>query len=82
MVAYGAFPAVFDGGSIAIKGEVYEVDEGILDYCDSLEGHPLWYKRILVESDNFGKVWMYCMHAHHIHKDMPMIETGEWNGLR
>lgn len=31
---------------LPVMGEVYEVNERTLSRCDSLEGHPDWYRRV------------------------------------
>src|SRR5216683_3259005 len=38
MVA-GGFPIVLEGGDYAVKGEVYEVDDAMLERLDQLEGY-------------------------------------------
>ena len=48
MVSLGAFPAIVEGGETAIHGEVYEVDSDTLAALDRLEGHPRFYKRMLI----------------------------------
>ena len=35
---------------LPVMGEVYEVSDSQLRRCDSLEGHPNWYKRIPVQA--------------------------------
>ena len=44
-VNLGAFPGMVDGGSTAVKGEVYAVDAATLEALDHLEGHPEFYVR-------------------------------------
>ena len=45
MISFGHFPAVMRGGTTAIHGEVYEVDDETLARLDQLEGHPHFYRR-------------------------------------
>lgn len=33
----------------AVKGELYEIDQDVLDAIDYLEGHPVIYKREIIE---------------------------------
>jgi gamma-glutamylaminecyclotransferase len=40
-----SFPAVYDGGTEKIFGEIYGVSAECLAHLDTLEGHPLWYRR-------------------------------------
>jgi gamma-glutamylcyclotransferase (GGCT)/AIG2-like uncharacterized protein YtfP len=49
-----------------IQGELYRIDEATLVTLDSLEGHPDWYRRELVDVIVFGengerseKAWVY-----------------------
>lgn len=42
-----------------IRGEVYEVDEDVLDRLDRLEGVPDHYERISVKTDSGLSVWIY-----------------------
>ena len=36
---------------LPVIGEVYEVSDTQLRRCDSLEGHPRWYKRVHVQAE-------------------------------
>lgn len=45
----GRFPAVVPGGSTAVQGEVYMVDDYILSGLDELEGYPDFYNRIVID---------------------------------
>ena len=45
LVSLGPFPALREGGSAAVEGELYEVDPAILAALDRLEGHPDFYRR-------------------------------------
>ena len=59
----GGFPMVYAGGSSNIKGELYWVDDVVLQSCDRLEGHPNWYRRERISVDAAAVVhpWMYIM---------------------
>jgi len=59
----GALPYLTDRKIHKVKGEVYRVSSGTMDYLDRLEGHPHLYKRkkIAVQLDG-GKTlncWTY-----------------------
>lgn len=49
-----------------VKGELYEVNDGVLKTIDDLEGHPIVYKRELIEVfDDSGErslAWAYLRH--------------------
>lgn len=79
LLRYSSFPAVIPDGNTAIKGEIWEIDDATLSYCDYLEGHPNFYKRIKITTD-MGEAWMYCMNPKEVDVDCPIIESGEWNG--
>lgn len=67
MVDLGSFPGVVKGGTTAITGEVWEVED--LTILDSLEGHPDFYCREIIDTD-FGQAWMYIWQG--------KIHTGYW----
>jgi gamma-glutamylaminecyclotransferase len=80
------FPAVFANGSSFIHGEVYEVNDGVLDNLDHLENHPNWYKRqnviIEYEAGNIETVQMYVMTKEwetDLYSKSPIIEEGIYN---
>ncbi len=49
LVDLGPYPALLEGGTTSVSGEVYEVDEGTLAALDEFEGHPDEYRRQPVE---------------------------------
>jgi gamma-glutamylcyclotransferase (GGCT)/AIG2-like uncharacterized protein YtfP len=49
LIDLGTFPAMLDGGSTAVTGELYDVDASTLAALDRLEGHPHFYERRPVE---------------------------------
>ena len=65
MVSLGYFPGVLDKGAEAdispIFGEVYEVDREGLAALDLLEGHPDFYCREKMTTENNVRVWMYIL---------------------
>lgn len=61
MYSLGGFPGV-TRGSKAITGELWEVDEASFARCDTLEGHPYFYRREQVNvlvGDEEHVAWMY-----------------------
>lgn len=77
MISMGYFPGVLNGGDTAITGEIYEVDS--LRGLDALEGHPSFYKRELVATDNGDTVWMYILNRDYtIRHNGQEVESGEW----
>ena len=45
MIHLGGFPGVVAHGNTSIHGELWDVDEEVLDRLDQLEGHPDFYER-------------------------------------
>jgi gamma-glutamylcyclotransferase (GGCT)/AIG2-like uncharacterized protein YtfP len=45
LVDLGAYPALLDGGTTSVSGEVYEVNGETLAALDEFEGHPDEYRR-------------------------------------
>ena len=75
MINLGLFPAVIEGGSTAIHGELYKVDDDTLSALDVLEGVPSFYSRIHLDTD-YGQAFMYVLKNND--KDYPVIESGIW----
>ena len=54
------YPAVLEGGTHRVRGEVYEVDPETLKTLDALEGNGFVYQRKLIHVEGLKrKVWMY-----------------------
>lgn len=71
----GGFPGMTVGDG-QVQGEVYEVDEVILGALDILEGHPRFYERREVTTDDNRKAWTY--YYHHPVKKIHLIQSGVW----
>ena len=52
LVDLGPFPGMVTGGSTAVTGEVYAVDQETLAALDRLEGHPRFYQRRTIRLAN------------------------------
>jgi gamma-glutamylcyclotransferase (GGCT)/AIG2-like uncharacterized protein YtfP len=44
----GPYPALLDGGTTSVSGEIYEVAADVLAALDAFEGHPDEYRRVPV----------------------------------
>jgi len=56
---FGAFPAVTFGGSHRITGEVFEINDDVLEDLDRIEGyHQGFYQRKKIQTLH-GEAWMY-----------------------
>ena len=74
MYDMGAYPCITLGGDTAIVGEVYEVDS--LRRTDVLEGYPVYYNRIEIETE-YGTAWVYYYYPS---EESKVIGSGEWLG--
>lgn len=75
-MCYAAFPGAFVGGSTALVGEVYLVDETTLRRLDEMEGHPYDYKREEFLLEDGSTAWIYA--RQYAYKDDPIVESGDW----
>jgi gamma-glutamylcyclotransferase (GGCT)/AIG2-like uncharacterized protein YtfP len=57
----GPWPALRDEGGSSVPGELYEVDDALLDVLDVLEGHPDWYLRQEIPLADGGSAWAYVL---------------------
>lgn len=58
------YPGVYQGTPVSrVRGEVYEVDRGLLARLDALEGHPVLYRReeidVLLDDGRTVRAWIY-----------------------
>lgn len=60
MVDFGPFPAVVPGGDSYISGEVWEVNDEVMEVLDRIEGYPDFYNRQIVETTR-GPAWLYYL---------------------
>ena len=66
MVHLGGFPALVKNEDIGpnslqlpVKGDVFEVDDEVMQNLDWLEGYPSFYDRMEVETADNGECWVY-----------------------
>lgn len=77
MHSLGGFPAIYPQEDTIIKAEVYRVSDNQLEGpLDSLEGHPNWYRRVLIDTP-YGQAWVYVMQSDR-YKGYPVVESGDW----
>ena len=74
MYNYGAFPAVVEQGNTAIVGELFSVSTRVMEELDFLEGYPMLYNRIRIDTPH-GAAWMYVINEV---EPEPIIPTGIW----
>lgn len=78
MYLMGSFPAIAPGNGV-VSGEIYKVDDLVLQRIDQLEGHPDWYTRELVNFPQFSEgVWVYVRNDICSDSGYPKIVFGNW----
>ena len=81
LVNMGAYPAMVEDGTSSVKGEVYEVNAKTLVELDSLENHPIYYKRRMITLADGRLVLAYIMPPERA-TSHPIIEHGDWRRHR
>lgn len=85
MVDLGNFPGAVKApnGGWQIYGEVYDIDDGAFKDVDSLEGYPGFYDREEIDTEYWGKCWIYTLPAEkYLVKGCKFIPTGRWDAKR
>src|SRR3981081_1335655 len=61
LVDLGPYPALLEGGTTAVRGELYEVEAATLAALDEFEGHPWLYRRTRVRLEDGTNVEGYVL---------------------
>lgn len=77
LVDLGPYPGLLEGGSTAVRGEVYAVDPATLSRLDELEEHPTVYVRTPIALPPFFGVETYILRPEHALHARP-LPRGEW----
>jgi gamma-glutamylcyclotransferase (GGCT)/AIG2-like uncharacterized protein YtfP len=77
MFSLDADPGVSAGGTTAIEGEVFDVNDDVLERLDTLEGHPTFYTRTEIELEDGERVGAYLLPAER-YADRTRIPDGDW----
>lgn len=84
MYDMGRYPAVVLSNKNLVFGELWYVDHATLLRMDKLEGHPNYYRRMLVpilgaERNPAGYVaWVYTMRKDQFHDRLEPMRVGNW----
>jgi gamma-glutamylaminecyclotransferase len=78
LVDLGAYPALLEGGTTSVRGEVYEVDAETLASVDAFEGHPLLYRRVPVRLSTGEQVAGYLLQQRELATGRAVIADGDW----
>ncbi|MGD2063612.1 MAG: gamma-glutamylcyclotransferase [Nitrospirota bacterium] len=77
LVDVGGYPAMVPGGTTAIVGEVYAVDDPALAAIDRLENHPDFYRRTPIHLADRQWVEVYLLTRLQA-GEMPRLPLGDW----
>jgi gamma-glutamylcyclotransferase (GGCT)/AIG2-like uncharacterized protein YtfP len=65
----------------AVHGEVYEIEQTLSSWLDTVEGAPDWFRRGPIEVEGFSEpVWAYFYQGDPVGR--PCIESGRWENDR
>jgi gamma-glutamylaminecyclotransferase len=78
VVAQETYPAMIEGGTTAVHGEVFEIDEPMLAALDAFEGHPDYYRRITLALDDGSEAFAYVRNHADVAGRQPII-SGRWS---
>jgi gamma-glutamylcyclotransferase (GGCT)/AIG2-like uncharacterized protein YtfP len=76
MVSFGFYPAVIHAGATPISGELYQVDDTLLEEMDRLEGIPHLYQRHAIDTP-VGRAYWYMMSQSTDHAEV--VSSGDWD---
>lgn len=71
-----SYPALVEGGSDAVAGEIFEVSVAVLPALDAHEDVPELYRRVRVEL-GAHRPWVYVFRVE-LAGGYPRIESGDW----
>jgi gamma-glutamylcyclotransferase (GGCT)/AIG2-like uncharacterized protein YtfP len=82
----GSYPGMTDGGTTAVRVEVYDVDDATLARLDVLEGNGRFYerRRITVHgAEDPGSppstiAWIYVLLPEHQARTRGLVDSGDW----
>lgn len=72
----GEYPALVEGGTTAVRGELHEIDGELLDALDRYEDVPELYERRTLRLGDRNAL-AYVMHAH-LGLGLGAIASGDW----
>ncbi len=76
LVDMGGYPALIEGGSTAVVGEIYELDPGLLEALDRYEEAPEVYQRVQLRVAGHDVVG-YVLPAARA-QGQPVLPGGDW----
>jgi gamma-glutamylcyclotransferase (GGCT)/AIG2-like uncharacterized protein YtfP len=76
LVDMGGYPAMVEGGTTCVSGEIYEVDDALIPDLDAYEDAPGLYERAKRRIDGH-EVWVYLLPEAHA-AGRPRLAGGDW----
>jgi gamma-glutamylaminecyclotransferase len=76
LVDMGEYPALIDGGSSSVAGEIYAIDAELLPELDRYEDAPELYQRVRRHIAGHA-VWVYLLPEAHA-RGRAVIASGDW----
>jgi gamma-glutamylcyclotransferase (GGCT)/AIG2-like uncharacterized protein YtfP len=76
LVDMGGYPALVRGGTTAVYGEIYEVDDSLIPELDRYEDVPELYQRETLEVGGMT-AWAYVL-PEPFAAGRPELPTGDW----
>ena len=77
LVDLGDYPGLLEGGSTAVAGALYEIDEEALPRLDAFEGHPDEYRRGPVRLAGGARAEAYFFPRSQA-LGRPLVAGGDW----
>lgn len=72
-----SYPALLEGGTTSVPGEVYDVEDRVVPALDRFEGHPDLYRRKGIRLHGLTDVEAYVLVPAHGARST-IIESGDW----
>ncbi len=73
----GNYPGMIVAGNGTVDGELYEVDETTLRAIDQLEGHPHFYRRVVIPLAGGVEAYAYILPKRAAER-FAIIPEGDW----
>lgn len=73
-----AFPAMTEGGSTTVTGELWQADKGTMMVIDAIEGHPEFFVRQEIELADGRSAFAWLLHPGRRDWAIRRIESGDW----
>jgi len=79
LVDTGEYPGLVRGGTSAVAGELFEIDDALLARLDEFEDVPDVYRRDEVELDDGSRAIAYLL-PDEARDRFPVLASGAWTG--